>query len=520
MIVPVLALCTRALRLESRSWKTLSLRLTFIIFVSLSLVSIVTSFVFGGAAGLSFFLRLSYNVLIFVTLYGISAFSTTITEEKEAQTLGLLKMSGIHPVGILLGKSTSLLISALLLIAAVFPFAMLAVTLGGVSYRQINATFIALMAHIIMLSNVGLFFSVLCNRARSASSLTLLFVLGYNFVPIIFTAILQLFSPSSHWLYTAINDTCTFLTNTSAFTQLSIILSTGFNESMISTQVWFNFLIGIVFFGLSLISFERFTKNPVPVGPKRVLGNFKKNSNMKKMGAGRATKNAIVWRDYNFIFGGHFQSLIRCLIYLIIMVATILITTYTQNWKISSSTIEWEDSGNFLMIIYLVLFIFIIASRLSTSFSREKKWHTFSNLLMLPHDSRHIMVKKIACCFKTSLPIICFFALSTLFNFDNFTKALDEILTEPLGWASILFTLLFWYLTIYLALRLKFGALIVSLFFMYFVNFLVMGIIGLIFSFDSDAAALFCSVIYITLISLLHIKLIPNRMKAIALANS
>ena len=54
-----------------------------------------------------------------------------MAEEKEEQTLGLLRMTGLSPLSILLGKSTSRLCGALLLLAAQFPFTIFAVTLGG-----------------------------------------------------------------------------------------------------------------------------------------------------------------------------------------------------------------------------------------------------------------------------------------------------------------------------------------------------------------------------------------------------
>lgn len=58
-----------------------------------------------GAPGLRFFHGISYLNLAFMTLLGLSFFSTSISEEKEEDTLGLMLMAGISPLGILIGKS-------------------------------------------------------------------------------------------------------------------------------------------------------------------------------------------------------------------------------------------------------------------------------------------------------------------------------------------------------------------------------------------------------------------------------
>jgi len=47
-----------------------------------------------GAPGLRFFYGISYLNLAFLTLLGISFFSTSISEEKEEDTLGLMLMAG------------------------------------------------------------------------------------------------------------------------------------------------------------------------------------------------------------------------------------------------------------------------------------------------------------------------------------------------------------------------------------------------------------------------------------------
>ena len=71
------------------------------------------------------------NFLI-ICFAAISYFSAAITEEKEEGTLGMLQLTKLSPFSILLGKSTSKMIGGLLVLLVQVPFAMFAITLGGV----------------------------------------------------------------------------------------------------------------------------------------------------------------------------------------------------------------------------------------------------------------------------------------------------------------------------------------------------------------------------------------------------
>src|SRR5262249_47455071 len=117
--------------------------------------------------------------MVLISLAGISFFATAITEEKEEDTLGLLKMAGIDPVGILLGKSTSRLLGAALLLLVQFPFTLLAITLGGVTLGQVLAAYFSLTAYMVLLANVGLLCSVVFQRGGMASIITGLVLVVY-----------------------------------------------------------------------------------------------------------------------------------------------------------------------------------------------------------------------------------------------------------------------------------------------------------------------------------------------------
>ncbi|HEY2082791.1 MAG TPA: hypothetical protein VGI88_08390, partial [Verrucomicrobiae bacterium] len=139
MKLPALALFERALRLETRSI-TICLGRAGLLGVILLFLLPIQQLARGGwygAPGLRFLQEMVWVNLIFITLAGLSYFASAITEEKEEMMLGLLRMTNLNPIAILLGKSTSRLIGAFLLLLVQVPFILLAVTLGGVGLLQV-----------------------------------------------------------------------------------------------------------------------------------------------------------------------------------------------------------------------------------------------------------------------------------------------------------------------------------------------------------------------------------------------
>ena len=179
----VFALLFRSLRMDSRSVRIHLQWFCQLAVIYLALWSAQEMSGLFGAPGQIFFRYVVYLNAAFVTLLGVGFFSSAITEEKEEDTLGLMTMAGISPLGILLGKSTSRLFQVLLLLAIQYPFTLLAVTLGGLVPGQITSAYMSLFAYTILLANVGLLNSVVCRRSRDSAGLTTLFLVGYSIVP-------------------------------------------------------------------------------------------------------------------------------------------------------------------------------------------------------------------------------------------------------------------------------------------------------------------------------------------------
>ncbi|MCP4508417.1 MAG: ABC transporter permease subunit, partial [Fuerstiella sp.] len=119
----------------------------------------------------------------FVTLLGGVYFCTAIVEEKEEQTLPLLKMTGASPAAILLGKSGPRLVSVLLLLLVVMPFLLLAITLGGVLPRGLLSATLGILAYAIMFCQLGLLASVVSRDFPRAFSKTITAWIVLEFLP-------------------------------------------------------------------------------------------------------------------------------------------------------------------------------------------------------------------------------------------------------------------------------------------------------------------------------------------------
>ena len=142
------------MRVDTRLARTHLIRLGFALLILLFVVQVQLDIANYNAPGRDVFRSMCWVNFFLLNLAGVSFFSTVITEEKEELTLGLLRMAGISPVGILLGKVTPRLLGVILLLSVQLPFTILAITLGGVSINQIFAAYVALLAFAVLMAGL------------------------------------------------------------------------------------------------------------------------------------------------------------------------------------------------------------------------------------------------------------------------------------------------------------------------------------------------------------------------------
>ncbi len=98
MIASSMMLFGRTLLLETRGWRSASVRIALGVGVLLMLVLAHATMGMRSAPGGSLLAILAWSAAILLTLLGLSYFPSAITEEKEERMLGLLRMAGMAPI--------------------------------------------------------------------------------------------------------------------------------------------------------------------------------------------------------------------------------------------------------------------------------------------------------------------------------------------------------------------------------------------------------------------------------------
>lgn len=269
-----LALLVRALRTESRDIKSHLFRVGLASVVVLILLLGLSAMEYESAPGRLMFKAMTWANWVVVTLAGGTFFSIAISEETEQQTLGLLRMANVSPLSLLLGKWLPRMLTAVVLVSIQFPFTWLTVTLGGVSWQQIWSSYLMLLAHLVLVGNLGLLSSVINANSAKACGWTFGTMFAVRILPAFCWAGLTLFAERG-WLQmsTATNfweKIGSPLNTWSASGRLmGEILATSFKGDAWSPQVISNLIGGAVLFGIAWLIFDRATMRHMSGGPER-----------------------------------------------------------------------------------------------------------------------------------------------------------------------------------------------------------------------------------------------------------
>lgn len=463
MKVPAFTLFERSLRLETRSalmsWSRAGL-LGVILFV---LFPIQTSAQLGwyGAPGLRFLTSMFWVNFLFITLAGLSYFASAITEEKEETMLGLLRMTGLNGVAILLGKSTSRLVGALLLLLVQIPFILLAVTLGGVGILQIAAAYGMLLAYLFLLCNLALLFSVVFRNTATAAGITLLFLLAFFVGPYWGGAIENSLALHNHanpdiggW--GILGTIFRFWRDATPFERVGTIFRTGFAGPVVGFQVVSNLIAGVALFLLAWLLFDTCTREEKDAAPVRP-SLWRRKSRRSRIPPWLVGAPAITWKDFTFISGGRPGLILKfAVLGLIVGVCNVILLE-------SGDEITPEVEGNVLIWVSVFATAVWLAVEASRIFKDELRWKTLSGLMMLPISVRQLAYRKVAGALAGTLPLLVCFVVGELIvphhpnNFRNGVSTAPEEYGVPI--LMVLQFILFLHLTAFLSLVLKRGAL-------------------------------------------------------------
>jgi hypothetical protein len=398
MMRPLIALLVRSLREDARLRSTYVLRGLLVAMVLFYLAISHSTSTWSRAVGLDFFRQVMWIDLFILCIVGLTYFASSITEEKEDDTLGLLRMTGLSPLAILLGKSTARLVNTLLLIGAQLPFMLLAVTMGGLAVGQVLAGFVMLLGFTFFLANLGLLWSVIADRTSGAAVGTGSSVVAFVFLPfwILHGAAVSIAAPRDdleRFFIGWIDATPTM--------RLANILSTGFNGPIFGWYFWVNLVLGVLCFGVAWLLFDRCSDAPetssdgpalalpapAPGSPAQVLTHN-----------GRAQIPAIPWKDYHFISFGIGGIVVKALVTVLLSLSAVSVfepSRFSGGMGPVGGAIFFLNGG------FLLFCLSVDAGRI---FKLERRDRTLSALLGLPHSTISIVWQKVRGCVVNSWP--------------------------------------------------------------------------------------------------------------------
>ncbi|WP_417386904.1 hypothetical protein [Gimesia sp.] len=396
-----------ALKKDTRDKKTHVLRFACIGVVFCILFSSWITSSRIGSPGLDFFTKIIWLNFWLVTLAGIGFFSTAITEEKEEETLPLLKLAGINTLALLTGKSSVRAFRIILLLMGQLPFLLLSVSLGGITPLQIYATLTSLIGYIILISNFALLCSVYAKRSGEAIALVIIALFFYFLFPALqYHLIVNLqnrgylsstdsISSSSKYLFELSQEH-------SVIEQIRQILTTGYSGSILNSQVISNVSVGILFFIIAWFIFDLCTDKRTAKEP-----SSRKRQSSKRLMNSRPGTYPFAWKEFQFSGGGMRASLLKLILYptmsIIVIAGGILLDQYTSSS--STQTFTWQELVSASLLLLFVIFVVECTIYTSRIFREERIQKMIPLMSILPCSLLRISYEKVGGIILSLIPV-------------------------------------------------------------------------------------------------------------------
>jgi ABC-type transport system involved in multi-copper enzyme maturation permease subunit len=393
---PLIALYVRSLRDDTRARFPTILRATLVTVILLVLWSNERSFTRLAAPGRDFFLMVTMLNLGFIAIAALSIFPSAIAEEKEDETLTLLRMTNLSPVAILFGKSTSRLTAALLLLAVQLPFTILAITLGGVSLAQVWGAYAVLGATTFFLCNLALLASVVSRTTLRAGFLTGgLGLILYILLPIgamsaglrpVMRGFMAGGAPETwtEYFWTLVIDA------NPGWALARLFVPAGVQQLSVA-HLWISVIGGVNCFAVSWMLFDRFCAQTVDVAPKPKRRRKEGQRHRLAWVTRTWTSLPLAWKDFHFMIGGRFGFYARIALAMAIFFAVCWMV-FADNRGFRGG---WEQVSAIVMVLAgfcAGLEVLLQASRI---FGVERRRQTLSSLATLPWTTGKIIRQKL-----------------------------------------------------------------------------------------------------------------------------
>ncbi len=414
MISGTLMLFNWSLKMDSKSIYPHIIRavFSFIMFFS---ISIAFTDAFGTSRiGLHFFETICFLNVLLITVSGVSYFVTAVTEEKDAGTFALLRLAGMTALSITLGKSTSRLVSSLMLLVIQLPFTFLAITLGGVLWQQIIASYIALAAWMVFVANLSLFCSVRCATSGRAAGmagviLALMFVL-----PSLIVNGLVAFPPGV--VPTVISDTLNSippaLETINVFERLRVLLQTDDTIVFLGQQFWVSVVMAIALFAISTLTLD-FWSAPVEVGGPS------ENPAIRRWSVGRCWPMAVMWKEFLFFTGGRSFFIAKLFGGGLVFGGFILLQRNNgdNNLFMLRGDLAWTAFQTFAGFLVLEVLLYS-----SGCLFYEIRQTTQSTLASIPLTGVRILLEKAGGCLVALVPVAFWLAVTLVSGYEGIAR--------------------------------------------------------------------------------------------------
>lgn len=195
MINPILE---RELKTRMRSWKT-----AMLLFGYLAILGLVVAFAFFAESTSYRYGAYGFDPTIVTGIYAaISMFqlglllfilpiftATSISGERERQTLDLLLCTDISPWQIIFGKMSAALSFIFLLVFAALPFTGVILLFGGVTLLDLLKIVLFYMATAVMVSSIGMFCTTHFKKNISSIVMSYIILGAIFFIPLVTIAV-------------------------------------------------------------------------------------------------------------------------------------------------------------------------------------------------------------------------------------------------------------------------------------------------------------------------------------------
>jgi hypothetical protein len=255
---------------------------------------------------------------------------------------------------------------------------------------------VAMFAYVVLLSGTGLLCSTISKNNRVASARLFVIVVGYWLIPMACRRAIIDFPGMPMALVrvlVSVTESCVFL-------QIGPTMTTGFNESVWSTQAISNLIVGIACYPLSWSLFSFTSRDPTTEATSR--GLVTKNARqIRWLNAGRPWASPLMWKDFYFSAGGIAAVVVRFAMYIALyFVSSAIITMMVGPIPVQ---MEKNRTGCFLFLAIMVMSI-DAGLLISRSLHDEIRGKTWTSLVLLPASTGEILIAKLMGSFLCWLP--------------------------------------------------------------------------------------------------------------------